>query len=278
MQRVLVELCAGSAGLTTWLCNEDPMVSYAGSKFRYAERIAQIMGLTNGVDRFWLNDPGVFGGIWKPMSSRDGREGVARYLEALKTEPPRELFDSIWERVQQPGISEEECAALLLCRIAGTYGGKERGGFKGLHKRRPNVDGYIPSRNSIYERVKRIQFPENAITVTREDARTVDVAEQTRLADRVYIYIDPPYRGSESVYEHRLPRDDLITLVQRCCQMENVEVVAISEAEPLLPWLHSIAHQSGTWECHNISGARWGQNRRNSKTDSEYLTLWKRQR
>lgn len=119
---LLVEACAGSAALTRHLLGIGKIVGFMGSKDGYAEAIAKAWGVPRPT-QVWLNDPGMWGSIW-PFLYRDPQE-VARHIRQMAEVEPRRLFDSL-KCITTGG---PEAAAKLLCRLAGTHGGGEVGGF-----------------------------------------------------------------------------------------------------------------------------------------------------
>lgn len=180
---------------------------------------------------------------------------------------PRPVLAASCER--QPawppvGVLQADAATLdpawvarWLVATAGMYGSGAAGGFKGLHIRRPNVDGFIPGRETIAARVGGLQLQPAAIA--RADAAAL--APPDRLSEGTYVYIDPPYSNT-TAYEHALPREQVLDLARRWA--DAGAIVAVSEAEPLpLP----------DWHAIELTKARRGQRRTFSRQQSEWLTL-----
>lgn len=243
---VLVEACAGSAAVTRRLLGAGRILGYQGGKDGYADAIIQEWEVPKP-EKVLLNDPGSWGIIWTWIIH--DRRSVVEHLGQLADKPPREL----WQNLKRMGLQEStpEAAAMWLCRLAGTYSGAEIGGFKGAHKRRPNVDGYIPSRSTLAQRVKELSLPVH-MRATTADLGDLDVSG-------AWVYIDPPYAGRTG-YLHSLSREKLVT---NCLRLAKHNQVAVSESSELdLPW-----------RCVDLARRRKGQCRRNSRNSAELLYL-----
>ena len=81
--------------------------------------------------------------------------------------------DVIAGRLARPTEVAAREAARFLVLTAGTHGSAEAGGFKGMHVRRPNVDGYIPSREGVACGTARIRLPGDTL-VLAQDAASID--------------------------------------------------------------------------------------------------------
>ena len=253
---MLVELCAGSAALTRWLSGGWKLVSYAGGKDGYAESIAERMSLRSAPERIILAEPGVWYDVWVALTWGLA-DRVADVIEAWEPEDARSLWDELRGGRGETGSAYVRAARALVL-VAGTHGGFERGGFKGLHIRRPNVDGFIPSRSSIVQRLRAVpELP--PIEVYR---RAVDVAPFAGAR----VYVDPPYEGRTG-YAHAMSRFEVTELAMAWKDV-GARVVAVSEAVPL---------RFGVgWSAHELTSARRGQGRRNSRSAQEWLTVWSR--
>ena len=255
MADVLVELCAGSAALTRWRSGGWKLVSYAGGKDGYAESIADLMDLQR-VERVLLAEPGIWHDVWVALTWGLS-DRVADVVERWQYEDARTLWDALRGG---RGKYEHEWvrAARALVLVSGTHGGHERGGFKGLHVNRPSVDGFIPSRGSLAWRLREIpELP--PIEVFRYAADVEPFAGAC-------VYIDPPYKGRTG-YEHTLTRFEVIELAM-AWKDAGARVVAVSEATPL--------RFDNGWTTHELTAARRGQVRRNSRSVQEWLTVYKR--
>jgi hypothetical protein len=246
---LLVELWAGSAALTRHLLGLGKLVGFQGSKDGYARAIATAWGCPRP-DCVWLNDPGLWGSIWPALISEP--RAVGGVIETWATDAARAL----WARARTSTAAGPELAAAKLCQLAGTYGGSEVGGFKGLHVRRPKVDGFIPSRETLARRASDVAISVPAI-VTATDAGTVQVRG-------AWCYLDPPYRGT-SGYRHQLSRERVVDVARRLSRAGNS--VAVSEREPIPELIDS------GWEAFDLTESRAGQRRRNTRSSTEWLMV-----
>lgn len=255
-----VELCAGSAALSMEIEGIRPVVSYAGSKRGYAQEILQIMQIDKAnVTKITVVDPGLWGVIHRAFVHHTCSE-IAVEIEKLETEDPKTLFARL---ISSSILSGEKkltmCAAEALCKIAGTYGGKEIGGFKGRHKHRPSVDGYIPSRKSLVDRCKDIAYTKNW-NVCHSSALDVPAIND---CERTVAYIDPPYTASSGQYIHQLSRNEVMK-IGRLWAKQGADVY-ISENEPL----HELIDEG--WRSRLLQN-RIGQIRKDSRVTLEWVT------
>jgi hypothetical protein len=251
MDVTLVELCAGSAALTRRLCGLGSLVGFMGSKDRYAAQILEAWGIPQP-DVYVLNDPGYWGVIWRAYAL--GCFGaVADLIDSWATRDARGLFDHLRAHKDDGDLTHR--AAARLCLLAGTYGGGEIGGFKGKHKLRSSVDGFIPSRPSLARRVRSFPPHDNITAWSR-------CATQINPVPGCWAYIDPPYSG-QSGYEQKLPRPQVIDVALRWhdagCH------VAVSESVPLHTEL------GNGWQSRELPTVS-GQYRKNARNTSEFLT------
>lgn len=152
--------------------------------------------------------------------------------------------------------SQPERAAAHLMVVASTYGGFETGGFKGRHKLRPNVDGFIPSRRALAMRVRSLCIPKN-LRVVHGNAEDIEPYGAC-------VYIDPPYRGTTK-YLADFPREAVVSTALRWWRAGSR--VVVSEAEPIKELVEN------GWKIREISSQRRGQVRTNSRRASEWLTF-----
>ena len=245
----LVEVCAGSAALTRHQLGLGKLVGFMGGKDGYAAAIVAAWGCPV-LDAVWLNDPGLWGDVWLGLVLDPAV--VAGVVAGWTGEPPRLL----WERCRSTkATGYSELAAARLCQLAGTYGGAEVGRFKGRHVRRPSVDGFIPSLVTLAARVAAVRFPV-PVTTTALDAAEVEVSG-------AWCYVDPPYRGTTG-YAHELPRERVVEVALRLAQRNRV---AVSEGGPVAELVEA------GWSAHELTAARVGQRRRNSRSSAEWLTV-----
>lgn len=251
----LFEICAGSAAITRRILGVAPLVGFMGAKDRYAADILRHWPVADP-GAFVLNDLGYWGDIWPALVNDALREETATALDRLAGYPPREAWDLA--RSSAADLSVPDLAAARLCRIAGTYGGGEVGGFKGRHVRRPNVDGFIPSRRTLAARVR--GMPRSAmvrVSATRLDAAAVAAPPGS------YVFIDPPYAG-RSKYTNDFPRSSVLAVAARA--RDAGCFVAVCEGVPLAGEL------GAGWVSVPVASSG-GQGRRNSVGVEEYLTF-----
>jgi hypothetical protein len=253
----IIELCAGSAAVS--LCalgGQKPPVAYAGSKRGYAKAILEEMGAEE-CTRAVLVEPGPWGRTWSALAQEGSGEHIAKRIRRHYscTEDPK----AVWARTMDD-MKRLECdrkfASAHLVRLAGSFGGYENGGFKGPHKHHPNVDGFIPNRQSLAKRLESLDV------AGRVTAHNVSAMRAKPFA--CFAYIDPPYHGTTR-YENALPRKKVVKLARRW--REAGAVVAISEGEPI-----SALVEQG-WRAVDLTEKRQGQGRTNTRSKHEWLTL-----
>lgn len=248
---VLVEICAGSAALTRRLLRLGKLVGFMGSKGRYVDQVIEAWGVPVP-DHVVLNDPGYWGVIWDAYHSGRFPE-VAEFIECWEDVEARDLFDFLKKHRDEGDPARR--AATRLCLIASTYGGGEIGGFKGKHKLRPMVDGFIPSRKNLAKRVREF-LPSTQISATSQDASLVSPIPGS------WLYIDPPYEG-QSGYENTLSREQVLEIARRWLSYGCK--VAISESVPLDREL------GDQWRSKPLLTTS-GQYRKNAVNPKEFLT------
>lgn len=192
----LVEPYAGFAGLTLRLLfGLDSPASRIGNKCKCAVDIGRKLVPMDGVvDRALLvdADPAVVN-FWT-------------YLPDLPTVLPPRLEGparAVWERARKerndPGA---EGAAAWLTWTAGARGGI--GGFKGEHKLRASVDGFIPARPSLLRRIVALAGRWKNVEVRLGNAEDI-VFGPDDLA-----YLDPPYQGGVEGYDAATTIPDIV--------------------------------------------------------------------
>jgi hypothetical protein len=247
----LVELCAGSAAITRKILGLNKLMGFMGSKDRYVDSILTYFRIPN-IKSFILNDPGYFGVIWKAFSI-GVFEQVANNISDWSQYEARTLFQSLNCSIYND-IARD--AAAKICLLSSTYGGGEIGGFKGKHKLRPSVDGFIPSRETLINRVKAWSRTSADIIVHNKNAATIVPIPNS------WCYIDPPYDNT-SGYKNTLSRKELLYIAKNWA--DNNCMVAVSEGEPL-------DHLLGNdWMSEELK-PNGGQIRKNSKSKKEFLT------
>lgn len=242
----LIELCAGTAAvsLAALGCSRFP-VSRIGSKQGWVAPILAALGALD-TDAVTLveADPRL-AALLAAMTSTAERLAMARAVEASLSDDSR----AVWERARS-GPSPAD----TLLWMAGARGGI--GGYKGTHKLRPSVDGFIPSRASLARRLRAFTLS-GSVTVLCKDASALDPLSFASTA----VYIDPPYRGRQG---YRAALAEPVESVARRWRDAGHRVV-VSEARPLV----------GADETREITSLRRGQSRRSLTTDhAEWLSIY----
>lgn len=252
----LIELCAGSAALTRKLCGQSKLLGFMGSKDRYVDQIIDVWGLPP-IKTFVLNDPGFWGVIWEAYCTGLFC-AIADQIERWMEQDARSLFEYCKMNKDAGDLTLK--AACRLCLLASTYGGGEIGGFKGKHKLRPSVDGFIPSRKSLAERVRKFSKVSSVVSTC------LCLTKVDPLPDR-FVYIDPPYKGL-SGYENHIDHQRVIEVAKKWKSIGCS--VAISESVPL------DAELGDGWRSQQLKTLN-GQCRKNAKCSDEFLTYCKKE-
>lgn len=183
----LVEPYAGFAGLTLYaLFRKEPPASRIGNKGKYAQGINErVVEPGEVIDRALLvdNDPAVVN-FWT-------------HIPDLPTVLPPLLMGAArpcWESARKDRATMgPHGAACWLIWTAGARGGI--GGFKGAHKLRESVDGFIPSRDSLLKRVIALASVWKNVEVRH------GLAEDIVFGPDDIAYLDPPYQGGVQGYD-----------------------------------------------------------------------------
>jgi 16S rRNA G966 N2-methylase RsmD len=241
----LIELCAGTASVSFAAlgCSRFP-VSRIGSKQGWTAPILDAVGVHIDVVTLVEADARL-AALLAAMTSTSERFTMARAIEASLADDSR----AVWERARSGPLPVD-----TLLWMAGARGGI--GGYKGAHKLRPSVDGFIPSRASLARRLRTFVMA-GSVTVLCADASTLD---PWSFAPTV-VYLDPPYAGRQG-YRAALA-EPAEALAGRW--RDAGHRVVVSEARPL----------AGADETREITSLRRGQSRRSLTTDhSEWLSLY----
>jgi hypothetical protein len=263
---IFVEPCAGSAAVMRYLTGEWKLLGYAGGKDGYAHRIAELLGANrDDVDGIILAEPG----LWLPFWQAAEAGKLSRVAdEILKWRDSVDSRRELWENLRDwiPGNCDIEIdAARSLALLAGTHGGHERGGFKGKHKHRPNVDGFIPSLASLADRIETASML--ILPPIKVYANAFDIVP----IPGAICYIDPPYEGTTG-YIHSLDRYQVLRLANRWSRVGAR--VGVSEQVPLTNALTN----STKWQATDISDYRRGQGRHALTTEWLTYNTGRRQR
>lgn len=250
-ENTFVELYAGLAAVTLRLFDEVPPVSRIGAKTGYAEAIIQAMQIPHPDHVILVDSDHAVCNVLEVLFDNGARGLVANYIEERLAVPARELW--ITARARKLSMTVEGAACWLLF-TAGARGGI--GGFKGAHKLRPNVDGFIPARASLVRRLRDWR-PRGQFEVR------CGIAEDQPVIPGAWVYLDPPYENRQGYG-------------------------ALSTVSPLavaLRWRQNGAHRVGISEARklattvvaqhvDLTHARRGQTRFSLTQDSrEWLTI-----
>lgn len=180
----LVEPYAGFAGVTLHaLFGHASPSSRIGNKSKYAESILERLVLEGEtIDRALLvdNDPAVVN-FWACIRA------LPPVLGPMLIGEPR----AVWERARKDRATMGvHGAASWLTWTCGARGGI--GGFKGAHKRRPNVDGFIPSRDALLQRIVALAAVWDHVEVRHS------AAEDIVFGPDDIVYLDPPYTNTQN--------------------------------------------------------------------------------
>jgi len=245
-EQVFVELCAGLACVTMHAFGMESPVSRIGAKTTYAEQIRGHLGLEDEPHRVILVERDPFVATYLSMIFSRPSD-VAQEVAKLGQGDARAVHDRMKrERFTEP-VRE---AARFLLVTASSFGGI--GGFKGKHKHRPAVDGFIPSRASLVDRVL-------ALRSCPVEVHCMDAVFASPF--RAIVYIDPPYRGRQG-YGYDMSPEWVEETAKRWRRAGAM--VGVSEATPL-------ALGPG-WTPERLK--RRGQTRRSlTQNDDEWLTV-----
>ena len=248
-----VEACCGLGTLTLHMTQgAKPPVSRIGSKAGYVAPILEALGRSS-FSRYilWDADHRLVNAVrWMFHDPEAIAACIERYWLLREAE---ECWKAAKKSKGVEATTAVSAAAWWLWG-AGARGGV--GGFKGKHKHRPNVDGFIPSRQSLVKRFRELK-PQPGVEVHCTDGRYSCLCPQGSV-----VYLDPPYVDTTG-YEVRLSRVDLLHLVKRMCP--HAKRIVISEQEPL--------RIAGAQHI-DITKQRKGQARKSlSRSTSEWLTV-----
>lgn len=243
----LIELCAGTAAVSLLALGAPVFpASRIGSKAGYAEICLNTLGISPGSAKRVLlveADPRIARILQTLFSANCA--WLAEELALVKDVEPKALWLKAKDRHDAVGD---------LLWLAGARGGI--GGFKGLHKLRPNVDGFIPSRSSLVERVRNfIPFEGRAVVLNSTIESVVPPTKRTN------VYIDPPYVGRQGYgFSLEKPIEDTAAYWASCGHK-----VLVSEARPL----------TGATATFEITEKRVKQSRRSLTQNAvEWLSLY----
>lgn len=236
----LVEGYCGMCAVTLSYFGFRPPASRIGSKLGYAHEIVPHLG---NVEEFICidTDPALVRALQAMFSGCD----ISEYMGGDAREQ--------WYKAK---AARTASAAAWWVWTAGARGGI--GGFKGAHKHRPNVDGFIPNRESLQARLDAIANANLPIRVECASAATFRYREGDK------VYFDPPYLNAQGY-----GATQVVTEKAWGQAIQVADVVCVSERDKTsLPWL-----PEHSW--HDLT--RKGQARRSmTRTTREVLSVCKR--
>lgn len=267
--RLIVEPFCGLGSLSRYLCKGTPApVSRIGSKRGYAEAIARAVGLTPNAERGALlmdADEDMIRALKREAADSQKLAQAVRDSAASKV-PNRPL----WELCR---ATRYDNAASWWIWTAGARGGV--GGYKGKHKLRPNVDGFIPNLSSLADRLEASDLGRYAMVLCHSvddelDYRHSMTAHQSASfryhSDVELVYLDPPYEdatGYTCVFV-----GSIADVAQRWSAEFPDAIVAVSERAPVAELVKL------GWSTVNIGASRVGQSRQSLTTShDEWLTI-----
>lgn len=245
MTRLLIEpyVGLGAVGLHL-LAGVKPPASRIGCKSGYAAQISTHIGVVDQV--LWSDaDPALVQALQAMIEGVDistwfGGDPHERWLEAREN---RFIDPASW-----------------WVHLAGARGGI--GGFKGGHIRRPNVDGFIPNRESLARRLDAIA----ALRLGDRVTITCERADQRFYESGAKVYFDPPYLNTTPYPDDPQQGVGLLTAWWRA-HASGASMLLVSERDSVYTLPDA--------EWHPLK--RTGQNRRSLTTsDAELLNVWHR--
>lgn len=240
----LIELCAGTAAvsLAALGCSRFP-VSRIGSKAGWVLPILDALAVdTVSTATLVEADPRLAALLGALLSDA---AGLADAVEATLSESPRVC----WERAREGSTPTD-----TLIWMAGARGGI--GGYKGAHKLRPSVDGFIPTRASLVRRLREFKVAGTACVLC-VDVSTLDA----HAFSPAVVYFDPPYTGRQGYRATLAEPAEALAGRWRAAGHR----VVVSEARPL----------AGANDALEITALRRGQSRRSLTTNhAEWLSIY----
>lgn len=246
---MFVETYAGLAAVSLYLMGETPPASRIGAKTGYAAEIVSIARIEKETKFLLIDEDPLVCNLLRCLFGYELRLAMVAEMVSTINEPPDQLWRLARSLRSLPGSSG---AAMFLIHMAGARGGI--GGFKGRHLRRPNVDGFIPNRKSLVDRVKNWRA-EGDVQIIQ--SRVEDVVPPMGAK----VYMDPPYIGRQQ-YNNK-SSTDVLSVARKWHEAGNE--VFVSEAIPLdIPGAIHI----------DLTENKKGQKRRSLTTDDrEWLTI-----
>ena len=231
---VLVELFAGSAAVSLKaLGHRYRLMSYMGSKWRYANDVLAALELPRPPDRVVLSDAGPWGSTWQALDEH--YEEVVDLVRVLADHPDHvRLWDLLRQAPVPDNLAKRAATHLVLQRLA--FRGKpihisERGWVDpGLSRSSatgvPATERFGAVKPQVPALVRRLDEARWRGKMTAHHAR----AETVEPVPGAYVYLDPDYQGTTG-YGVGSSREAVCDLARRWAEVSRA--VVVSEAEPL---------------------------------------------
>lgn len=259
MTTTVVELYAGLAAWTLHLHGERPPASRIGAKTGYAAEISNALRVRGVPKRVVLVevDPQLANALQYLLHQpRQLASSVAQIRESAGP-IPREVWRAAKLQKHEPTA---QGAAAWWIWTAGARGGI--GGYKGRHKLRPNVDGFIPSLDALEKRISLLRPHPNIEIICGR-------AESIAPIPGAVVYIDPPYVGTQG-YVNAAPDLQTVCAIARRWSAAGCRV-AVSYNRPLA---REVQGCLPGWRDVDLSALRRGQCRRSlTRSAVEWLVL-----
>lgn len=258
----VVELFAGLAAWTLYLHHQhpptsSPPASRIGSKAGYAAALTQAFGVTDTPERVLLveADPQLANALHFLLHHPRDLARAVRLFGGPSCEPRH-----VWQRAKDArGEGHLLGAGAWWVWTAGARGGI--GGFKGAHKLRPNVDGFIPSLNALQNRIS-LFLPRPHVEVVCARAESIDPIQGA------VVYLDPPYDGTQG-YGGFGPSVEAVCELARRWRDAGARVGVSYNRR-----LDTYAAGLPEWHAVDLTTLRRGQSRRSlTRSREEWLTL-----
>lgn len=254
----LIELCGGSAALTLYLNEQEPLLSYAGNKRSYAIDLIRLLNIKTPLQSFHINEPGLWFDIHSGLQEHSSR--IADAIDCY-SDPKTVFMNSCASLLAHSDGNLVARATSSILKLAGTFGSHEVGGFKGCNPLRQK-DGFSPSRHTIKKRVMNYK-PIPNLTLTNKDAALIKPYSK---GIRTICYMDVPYVGKEGSYVNRFHRLDIIRVA--LLWKDSGADVYISEATPI----HSLVEMG--WKCSLVKSKSHTNYRVRRHPNEEWLTYF----
>jgi hypothetical protein len=263
--RRFIELTCGGAAVSISLLGGErarPLVGWRGSKAKYAPAILDALGLAPGMgaESVHLNDAGGWGNAWKTLTRPDLADRVADTLDRWAGSDQEEVWRLA--TASNDWANGEDAARWLIGIYHSILGAPpSQGGRPGNGFRQDAGNGKPADLRSLSRKVRSVSrtFP-HATFATQGDANTLTLPSDAR---GWYVYIDPPYRGTEG-YAHDLSPAWVSVIAKRWATAGAT--VGVSEGIPLLGLGRG-------WRAVRVTTVRSSRTQ-SSKSAEEWVTVY----